>query len=79
MMKSYHLHEAKARLSELIEAAEGGEEIVITRYGKPVAKLVALPETGPRELGFHPIAFTSDLLAPTDEELLDEFDGGDEG
>jgi prevent-host-death family protein len=31
--------EAKNRLSALLERAEGGEEILITRRGKPVAKL----------------------------------------
>lgn len=32
--------DAKARLSELVRRAEAGEEIVLTRYGKPAAKLV---------------------------------------
>jgi prevent-host-death family protein len=31
--------EAKNRLPELIRAAEGGEQIVITRHGKPVAQI----------------------------------------
>lgn len=34
--------EAKARFSELLGRAEGGEEIVIKRHGAPVAKLVAV-------------------------------------
>ncbi|HLI19941.1 MAG TPA: type II toxin-antitoxin system prevent-host-death family antitoxin [Stellaceae bacterium] len=34
--------EAKNRLSDLLERAENGEEIVITRRGKPVAKLVPI-------------------------------------
>lgn len=33
-------YEAKARLSELIEKAEAGETVVITRHGKPVVRLV---------------------------------------
>ncbi len=32
--------EAKAKLTELLRAAEGGERIVLTRHGKPVADLV---------------------------------------
>lgn len=32
-------HDAKARLSELLDRVERGEEVVITRYGRPVAKL----------------------------------------
>jgi prevent-host-death family protein len=32
--------EAKNRLSELLDAAENGKEIMITKHGRPVAKLV---------------------------------------
>jgi prevent-host-death family protein len=39
--------EAKNRLSELLDRAERGEEVVITRRGKPIAKLV--PVTPPRD------------------------------
>jgi prevent-host-death family protein len=34
--------EAKARFSELIAAAEAGDDVVITKRGKPVARLVGL-------------------------------------
>ena len=38
--------EAKTKLSELLDKVEEGEEIIITRHGKPVAKLtLARPET----------------------------------
>jgi len=33
--------EAKNKLSELLDRVEGGEEVVITRRGKPVAKLIS--------------------------------------
>ena len=72
-MKTFQLHEAKARLSELIDAVMSGEEIVISRYGKPVAKLSGLAEPKKRELGFYPIAFQSDLLEPTDDEVVAAF------
>ena len=35
--------EAKNRLSQLIRAAEGGESVVITRHGRPVARLMPAP------------------------------------
>jgi prevent-host-death family protein len=38
------MHEAKTRLSQLVERAEAGEDIVITRNGKPVARLAAIAE-----------------------------------
>jgi prevent-host-death family protein len=51
-MKTYNIHEAKTHLSRLVEAAAGGEEIVIAKAGKPMAKLVAVSASGgPRELG----------------------------
>ena len=37
-----NMHEAKTHLSRLVERVEAGEEIVIGRAGKPVAKLVPL-------------------------------------
>jgi prevent-host-death family protein len=39
--------EAKARLSALIAAAERGEEVIITRWGRPVARLVAIRKPRP--------------------------------
>jgi prevent-host-death family protein len=40
IMERVGIYEAKSRLSELIEQAENGREITITRHGKAVAKLV---------------------------------------
>lgn len=39
------MHEAKTKLSQLVERAQAGEEITITRNGKPVAQLVPVAET----------------------------------
>lgn len=39
-MKQIQSSEAKARLAELLDAVERGETIVITRHGKPIARLV---------------------------------------
>ena len=38
------LRDAKARLSELVTAAQRGERVVITKYGEPVVELVRCPE-----------------------------------
>ena len=40
------MHEAKTQLSKLVERAEAGEDIVIARRGKPVARLVPLAGMG---------------------------------
>lgn len=42
MTRTVNVHEAKTHLSRLLEAVEGGEEIIIARAGKPVARLVRL-------------------------------------
>ena len=42
-METVGLFEAKTHLSELIARAERGEEVIITRHNKPVAKLVPCP------------------------------------
>ena len=39
------MHEAKTKLSQLVERAEAGEDIVIARNGKPVARLVPVSRT----------------------------------
>jgi prevent-host-death family protein len=43
------MHEAKTHLSHLVERVEAGEEVVIQRHGKPVARLVAIADE-PRSL-----------------------------
>jgi prevent-host-death family protein len=45
-MESVGLFEAKTHLSELIARAERGEEVIITRHNKPVAKLVPVKRAG---------------------------------
>ena len=47
-MAQVGMHEAKTKLSKLVERAEAGEDIVIARNGKPVARLV--PVTGTNAL-----------------------------
>ena len=52
-MKSTNIHEAKTHLSRLVDRAAAGEEIVIAKAGKPMAKLVPYRvDSGPRQPGF---------------------------
>ncbi len=39
-MKSVNVYEAKTHLSQLLELAASGEEVIIARAGRPVAKLI---------------------------------------
>ena len=52
-MSPVNMHDAKTRLSALVEAVESGaeEEVVIARNGRPVARLVAMPAKKPIRLG----------------------------
>ena len=43
-MKTVNIHEAKTHLSKLLERIAKGEEIIIAKAGKPVARLI--PENG---------------------------------
>jgi len=43
-MKQIGIKQARQELPDLIDRAEAGEEIVITRQGRPVARLVAAPK-----------------------------------
>jgi prevent-host-death family protein len=64
-LESVNMHEAKTHLSRLVERVEGGEEIVISRAGKPAAKLVPVPKKlGPRKLG----GWEGKMEMPSDEE-----------
>lgn len=51
-MKQVNIHEAKTNFSRLIAAVEKGEEIVVARYGQPIAKIIAIQKVDvPRKPG----------------------------
>ena len=70
-MAQFNVHVAKAHLSELIQKAILGEEVIIARDNKPMVKLVAIqPPKRQRKLG---IAKQSITIAPDFDEPLDDF------
>ncbi len=76
-METVNIHRAKTQLSKLIERVSEGEEIVIARGGKPVARLVPLERRRPRGLGRMKgrIRIARDFNAPLPEDLLALFEG----
>ena len=50
-MPNVNVAEAKAKLSELLDRAIAGEDIVIARAGKPLARLVPVNRMEPRKPG----------------------------
>ncbi|MDR0958882.1 MAG: type II toxin-antitoxin system prevent-host-death family antitoxin [Propionibacteriaceae bacterium] len=76
MTLTLNIQDAKAQLSRLVSAAENGGDVVIARHGKPVVKLVPIPDKAPRPLGIMPWSGPSHreaLLGPiyTEAELVD--------
>ena len=77
-MPLFNIHEAKTHLSRLLARVEAGEEVVIARAGRPVARLVAVTtDTSPREPGSARGLFQvpDDFDAPLPDDLLDAFEG----
>ena len=70
--KQVNVHEAKTKLSQLLAEVEGGREVIVARNGKPVAKLVPIPQKKRLRLGMWKgkIWMSPDFDAPlSDEEL----------
>ena len=77
-MATVNIHAAKTNLSKLVDRAAAGDEIVIARAGKPVARLVALaPERPRRVLGTLDGKFTipDNFDDPLPDDILDLFEG----
>ena len=73
-----NVHEAKTQLSRLLEAVEAGDEVLIARSGRPVARLVGLaPPAQRRPLGLLQGKFTvpDDFDAPLPNEVIALFEG----
>ncbi|MFA5884133.1 MAG: type II toxin-antitoxin system Phd/YefM family antitoxin [Acidimicrobiia bacterium] len=70
------VHEAKTHLSRLLTRVAAGEDVVITRSGLPVARLVPVERTGRRKLGTDRgrIVIADDFDTPLPEDLLAEFE-----
>ena len=62
-MHTVPIHQAKAQLSELIRAVEQGEEVVLTRHGKRVIRLIKEPEAEQPSLEARRQAIQAELQA----------------
>jgi prevent-host-death family protein len=77
MPKPVNLYDAKTKLSELVDRAAAGEEVIIAKAGKPVARLVPLKV---RERvsgrGKGRVRIAGDFDAPLPEKVLRDFESG---
>ena len=77
-MPTVNIHAAKSQLSRLLDAAVAGEEVIIAKAGKPIARLVAIERTlARRKLGTLAGQFRvpDDFDDPLPDEILDAFEG----
>jgi prevent-host-death family protein len=75
-MTQVNIHEAKTHLSRLLQRVAAGEEIVIARGGKPVARLVPLQLGGTRAFGLDRgrVEIAKDFDSPLPAEVLADFE-----
>ncbi len=78
-MRTVNMHEAKSHLSALVEAVLAGEDVVIARAGKPMARLVPYRE---RKEQRTPGRWKGKVwIAPdfdeTPQEVINAFEGGE--
>ena len=72
------IYHAKTRLSHLVDRALQGDEVIITRHGRPVARLVPVGRArAPRRLGalWGKIRVARDFDAPLPNDVLGLFEG----
>ncbi|NMR29712.1 type II toxin-antitoxin system Phd/YefM family antitoxin [Crystallibacter degradans] len=73
-MGQYNVQDAKTRFSELLNLVQHGEDVVIAKAGKPVARLVKIDPPTQRRLGFLKGTVPPDVLEPMDKEELDAWE-----
>jgi prevent-host-death family protein len=78
-METVNIYDAKTRFSQLVEKAAAGEDVVISRHGKPVARLTQLAERTHRvRFGLlkGKVRVADDFDAPLPGPVLAEFEAG---
>lgn len=76
-MLNVNIHEAKSQLSRLIEAAVGGEDVVINKAGTPVARIVPVQDKPAIRFGLMQgeIKIADDFDAPLPDAVQAAFEG----
>lgn len=74
MATRVNMHKAKSDLSQLVAQARKGEDVIIMKAGKPVARLVPIYEERKPGLARGRIRVRPDFEAPLPEDLLNAFE-----
>lgn len=76
-MITVNIHEAKSQFSKLLYRVESGEEVIIEKAGKAVARIVPLAEKPKRRMpgaGKGKIVISKGFFEPLPEYILKEFE-----
>lgn len=77
-MDTVNIYDAKTRLSQLVDQAVAGEDVVIGRHGKPLVRITRLT-TRPRRVSFGllkgQVKVAADFDAPLPDAVLAGFEG----
>jgi prevent-host-death family protein len=69
-MTTHNIADAKAHLSQLLEAALRGEDVIVARAGKPLVRLVPVTQPASRVLGFLDLPTPDERFEPLDQTEL---------
>lgn len=71
-----NVHEAKTHLSRLLDRVARGDEVIIAKAGKPIARLIPFARPGQRVLGLDAgrVHIADDFDAPLPEDILADFE-----
>ncbi|MES2998076.1 MAG: type II toxin-antitoxin system Phd/YefM family antitoxin [Pseudomonadota bacterium] len=74
-MRAINIHETKTHFSKLVDAAISGEEIIITKVGTPVARLIPISKNRSRYFGVlkGKLKIANDFDAPLPDNILSNF------
>ena len=77
--QTYNIQEAKVHLSRLLKDVVSGEEVIIAKAGKPIARISQIEKSGPKiRFGVlkGKVKVSEDFDAPLPDDLLSEFEEG---
>lgn len=77
-METVNIYDAKTRLSQLVDKAASGEDVVVSRHGKPLVRITRLEATKRRVifgLLAGKVTLEADFDAPLPDQTLADFEG----
>lgn len=75
--KTVNIHEAKTHFSRLLKRVETGNEVIIAKAGKPIARLIPFSQPGKRPLGLDAgsdFYIAPDFDDPLPDDILGDFE-----